>query len=260
MLLVFALASPAAGQDFVTRLDGGGGGGGSCSSLIQHIDMEDVATDWEDQTGNGNHMTAGGTPTFDTTSPAHGSASLELDGSTDYLVMTEATASADYPFDNAISGDAAFTYCTKVRLETTGSSVTLLQFDSGSGFDTGLDVNFSDQLICYAYDVSNSEEEAVIGTTSMADGTWYSACCAYSGGATGTLRLFVDGTEEGTAANYGSSGVDRCDTGGDCTSIGRTIGGSSYTDADLDEVVVYNAEGDSTFASSYDSSGAAACP
>ena len=252
LLLVAALLG---GQDFFASRPRSAGG---CSSLEQHIDFESRITD---QTANGNDLTDEGTLTYGSTSPPFGSNFGEFDGSSDWLSIDEADLSASHPLANSASDTGAFTMCAAFLYDSAGAGNfrVIQEWSSGGSEPTGMYLeNTSDQLQCSAWDVSNSTWDTVT-STGLLDGTWYTACCEYDGT---NWSAYLDGVEVGTATTIGASGIDRAPASATpVLGVGRSFGGAfSWHTGDIDEIAIYSDSGGATFASAFDTNGAAACP
>jgi hypothetical protein len=150
---------------------------------------------------------------------------VEFDGSDDYMEIADG-GSLNFP---------AYTIEAWVRLRTVRASAIIFRTDAtDSVFSNAIYVNAEGRFV---HDANDGSHHTVIGTTTAVAGKWYHVAGAVDGG--GTMRLYVNGTEEGTAI----SAVGALWSGGDryLAGHGLAAAGMDYLDGWMDEVRIWNA-------------------
>ena len=148
---------------------------------------------------------------------------LDFDGISQYLEIPDSGAlnSADYTIE------------AWVRTETVRPSTLIFRTDASvSGHANALYIDDSGRFVHYTYDTAG---HAVTGVTTAEAGRWYHVAGTVS---SGTMRLYVNGIEEGTAV----SGLGALGTGGDryLAAYGTGTLGVNYFDGQLDEVRIWD--------------------
>jgi hypothetical protein len=169
-----------------------------------------------------------------------GNASREFDGVNDFV---------EFP----ITEDAtAFTASMWVYLDTLSGRESFFYRTNGvrTNYSQQLGVTPYGNFFARLYDGGGKE---VAGSTSVSTGTWYHI--AMTAANSGNLRLYVDGSEEGTAAS-----VSTMWTGGDRYWVGHDSNAAAWHDGLISGFQIYHSElssGDiATLASYGDVSGA----
>ena len=134
-------------------------------------------------------ITANGNAQLDTAQKKFGSASVLFDGTGDYLSLSD---SADWAFG---SGD--FTVDFWVRRNANGASYWFGQ--SHTDYSAGsraweIEVNAGNLITARVWVAEVSKDASSTGTIT-ADGSWHHVAMVRDGN---TLRLFIDGTQDGT--------------------------------------------------------------
>jgi hypothetical protein len=149
---------------------------------------------------------------------------VEFDGIDDYMEIADAGA----------LNSPAHTIEAWVRLRTVRASAIIFRTDGASSeFGNALYVDAEGRFV---HDANDGSHHTVTGTTTATAGRWYHVAGIVDGG--GTIRLYVNGVEEGTAV----SGIGPLWSGGDRYLAGHDLAaaGLSYLDGRLDEVRIWN--------------------
>jgi len=214
-------------------------------SLLMHFDGTDGSTTFTDHSANAFvPMLIGGNVQIDTAQSKFGGASCLFDGTGDYMFVTDNTTPADriakFEF-----GTGDFTVETWVRLAGASTAFqTFICFGdensvNGSTFSWALeklDSGNGGQFRFFFYDNTAPKPASqvfyqVVGTTVPNLNQWYHLAATR---ASGTMRLFVDGVQEASAAanaeiNLGS---------GRKIIIGQFINGTRNVNGHLDDIRV----------------------
>lgn len=169
------------------------GGNDAFTKLLLHFEAADASTTFTDSSAAGHNFTAAGNAQIDTAQFKFGAASGHFDGAGDYIY--DASGSADYAFG---TGDFTIDFW----LRTAASGVGQCLYDGRPSYTQGahptLFIDPSNKLNWWANGSSQ-----IVSTTSVASGVWHHIGVAR---ASGTTRLFLDGTQEGSsysdATNY----------------------------------------------------------
>jgi hypothetical protein len=184
-----------------------------------------LESDLQDASGNALHGQAQGGPVFAVDRPpllAGSLTSLRFDGRDDTVTMPEPVV------------PEAYALALWVKLATV-RACSLLVLTSGEGPNTHwshqLRLNSTGQFEHYTFD---GGQNLVTGRTVAQPGRWYHVAATAQNG--GSIRLFVDGVEEGTAGPIGSVWA-----GGDRWMLGSTSGHTpNLLDGWLDEVAIWH--------------------
>jgi len=160
-------------------------GNDSNTLLLVHMDGVDTSTTIPDSSVGGSHgnATVVGTAQLDTAQKEFGTASLLLDGNSDYITFA---ASDDWKF-----GTADFTIDHWVRWSSHSTNEWSTFFDIGSAA-TGVMLqhqNSTNQLYLYAANAYN------ISSWTPSNDTWYHIAVVRT---SGVVRVFIDGTKINT--------------------------------------------------------------
>jgi hypothetical protein len=150
-------------------------------------------------------------------------------------------ASASYQYANAgtgvVSTNAAFSACAWVKFNSVNSYNSVLAANGANvpGLVLNRDAAGQFAVDMRASDSTGSTGYHVIGTTTVATGTWYHVCGIYDGSKD---HLYVNGSEEGTAQTVSAT----WNATGNFT-IGAALWSAAlvnYVDGTIDDVRVYN--------------------
>ena len=173
--------------------------------------------------GQIHNITAYGDVHHETDEQKIGATSIEFDGTGDYLSLDDKSqfkfGTGDFTIEFfAKMGDQANTFTTLFNDPSGGNKLRV---------DTG-DSTTAPKLSFY----SSAWDERTSGTTDLSDNAWHHCAIVRDNG---TLRIFVDGTQEATRA----SSTQDVDSSG-VFEIGRYNGGTRYFDGYLDEIRISN--------------------
>lgn len=161
--------------------------------LLLHFDGADASTQFPDSTGRHSAI-ANGDAQVDTAESVFGGASLALDGSNDYVLVGN---NSDFTF-----GTGDFTIDFRIKFSSLDASGKyLLQFgpDVGVGERNPMFIVNGNTMRWY----DNVSGYRIIGTASITAGNWYHVAVTRASGST---RMFIDGTQDGsTLSDSGSS-------------------------------------------------------
>lgn len=174
---------------------GGIGGIDANTVLMLHCDGADASTTFADSSSTAKTVTANGNAQVDTADSKFGGASLLLDGSGDYLVVTDhadftwaGQFTIDFWIKTSSSNQEGGFYRRVIDMQGT-AELTLL-FYNGSADSTNLGVYSGGMLIT--------------GNIAVADGNWNHVALTRDG--SNNLRLFVNGVQSGsTLASHTTS-------------------------------------------------------
>ena len=143
--------------------------------------------DWKDYSGNGNNGTANNGATF-SQEKRMGTASAQFDGADDYLSGT----TAHFPI-----GDSARTLSAWIKTPDSKNDKAVLHYGTPTGASPPqnfhLAVSGGKAAIGNGYGYG-----VVVGTTTIADGSWHLVTGVYDGPATNSARIYVDGEQRFT--------------------------------------------------------------
>jgi len=196
--------------------------------LVGHwtFDGGDMISNVADVSGGGNHgslvLGASGNVATTTVAGKVGQA-LEFDGVDDYVTVLDGTDPTAYTISLWVKPTAPSSNNLIVRTSAAGPTTHWshqLRISGGK---------FEHYLCCGA-------NPSITGTTNVSEGVWYFVVGVAENG--GTMRLYVNGTEEGTSVSMENLWAD-----GDRWYIGSnaaTGGLYAYFDGTLDDVRIYN--------------------
>lgn len=159
--------------------------------LLLHLDGSNGATTTTDNKGHTvNFFTTGAT--LSTTQKKFGTTSLNLDGSTGYIVVMD---SGDWEFG---SGD----FCIELWFYSTVASTNqwlISQFESSSGSDTNsaFFIFLNANVVLGQILTGGTTAYTVTGTTTVTQNAWHHVAMTRTGG---NMRLFLDGNLEATTS------------------------------------------------------------
>ena len=186
----------------------------SNTTLLLHCDGADGSTTFTDSSPVTKTVTAQDNAQVDTAQYKFGGASCLLDGSGDYLLVTN---------DNEFKvGTNDFTYDMWVRFNATTAGVRLVDWTTGASYLQEL-VFSGTSLDYYELNVLKAT-----GSWSPSTGVWYHVALVRSGT---DVYLFVNGTQVGST---GSSNTNITST--DNLAIGAIAGGTNSFNGWLDEI------------------------
>lgn len=184
-------ATITGGCSGATPLAGGTEGFGN-TLLMLHGDGADASTAFTDSSSFGHTVTPVGNAQIDTGQAKYGTASMLFDGSGDHLSI----ASYDIwnlrgPFTieafvrfNSVAADCAFV----ARWGAAGDEAWLFQWSTVAG-----------NLLRFGYTTDGDTNILITGPWTPATGVWYHVAVCRD--ILGTVRMFVDGSEVGSASN-----------------------------------------------------------
>ncbi|MDP6770437.1 MAG: LamG domain-containing protein, partial [Anaerolineales bacterium] len=177
-------------------------------------------------------VTAGGNAHTDTTVKKFGTASLQLDGTGDYLSVSNNNdfnlGTGDFTIDcwvqssDFVPGSDAGVI---MHLQDSGSSDFRLAMGSAGRVVVGQDYGMS-----WTYNNGGSWSTTAYGSD-LADGSWHHVACSRQGS---YFYLFQDGVLVSTTSNWGNLNI----TGNATCQIGRRSTGQDYFEGYIDELRV----------------------
>ncbi len=210
---------------FVTAVDTSGGestDGNEVSALPQGASLTryDLEGDTLDSSGNGNHATATGSPTF--VAGQIGQA-IDLDGVDDYVTIPS----------GVVSGVDSLTVATWVNWDGGGNWQRIFDFGDSTSRYMFLSPSSGGNTLRFA--ISNGKGEKITETTALATGTWVHVAVTLN---VFTTTLYVNGVA--VATNDASINP----TGFDFTPLNNYIGKSQFSDplfnGRIDDFRIYN--------------------
>lgn len=184
---------------------------------LLHLDGSNGSTTFTDRKGH--TFTGGGSAALSTAEKKFGSASLLLNGTTQYIQSATSTdwemGSGDFTFEAWVRPAVAVT----TRMEI---------FERWASFGIGMQIMDTGFLRAFATNTTSGNVLVGPGATTVTHNTWHHVAFVRSGT---TLRLFLDGVSQGTAAFSGA-----IDAISETLSIGFDNAGSRYFNGNIDEV------------------------
>ena len=162
------------------------------TKLMLHCDGTDASTSFPDDSASSHTVTANGTAQVDTAQKVFGTASLLLDGNSDYLSISH---SDDFNFD---SGD--FTVDCRIRFNSTSGAQVIMGRNGSS--DRSWALYYNSGNLRFAFYTSTTNDVAFSWTPSV--DTWYHIAVVRNGA---DLKVFVDGTQIGTTYNISTNSI-----------------------------------------------------
>ncbi|MBI4230673.1 MAG: LamG domain-containing protein [Planctomycetes bacterium] len=142
---------------------------------------------------------------------------LSFDGTNDHLQIS----------DDAVLDPASFTIEAWVKFDTVGSGSVQGIAGKRSGSDDGFELTLeSSRKFQFRVDTGAGNGSTALGSTQVSAGTWTHVAATYDGT---TMRLYVNGTQEASAARMGDW------TNGESLTLG-SLQGAAYLDGMLDDV------------------------
>jgi hypothetical protein len=173
-----------------------------------------------DTSGNGNHGTATGTTIVD----GKFSKARSFNGSSDYLELPVATSPTAYTIEAWVKAASGAVTSRSIICRTNSSGCT-------SAWSHQLRITSGGKFQHYTYD---GGAKSVTGTTTVVADTWYHV--AITAQNSSVIRLYVNGTEEGTA-----TAIATLWTGGDRYRLGQNSGDSmSFFGGTVDELSLFH--------------------
>ena len=190
--------------------------------LLLHFDGADAATSTTDSSDSAHGVTFQGTAQLDTAIKKLGTASLLLDGNSDYLDITGTLGDFNH-------GASDWTYECWAYSDTFATNLRALfaQGTHDSAGEIALRINTDSN---FAVETMNSGAAAVriTGSTTISTGAWHHYALTKQTADT-LIRGYIDGVQEGTVASplsYGSTTE---------LHIGQLPGYTNYWDGNIDE-------------------------
>ena len=184
---------------------------------LLHLDGANGSTTFTDQKGH--TFTSGAGAALSTSEKQFGTASLLLNGTTQYI---QSATSTDWEM-----GSGSFTYECWVRPAI--AVVTRMEiFERWATFGIGVQIMDTGFLRAFATNTTSGNVLVGPGATTVTHNTWHHVAFVRDGT---TLRLFLDGVSQGTASFTGA-----IDTISETLSIGFDNAGSRYFNGNIDEV------------------------
>ena len=199
----------------------------SGTKLLCHFEGTDTSTTMLDASGTDKQITANGTAQIDTAQYKFGSASLLLDGNSDYLTIPD-SADWDIVGNNADN----WTVETFIRLNSYGTQYIITHYEDAS--NKWILYHTSANGIKFAASGSPGAGWIELSDSSnpISDSNWHHIALCKVGQAYG---LYLDGTQVAYASSSST------DTFSGSLYIGQSAAGSAYVDGWLDELRIINA-------------------
>lgn len=175
------------------------GGYDAYTVLMLHCDGTDGSTTFTDDSASAHTMTAAGNAQIDTAQSKFGGASGLFDGTGDYVETPDSTdwtfGSGDFTIDfwfNRNGGDGTYRYMIGQCDTLAGNQSFSILLDTAN--------------VCYvSVTADGSTATDVIGTTAFTATGWHHVAFVRTGN---TLKLFVDGVQEGGDVAFSSAVYD----------------------------------------------------
>ena len=164
--------------------------------FLMHADLQAGESDgsqvFRDSTGR-HSITTTGNAQIDTAQSKFGGASALFDGAGDSLLTDQ---SSDFNFGSAASASTDFTIDCWIRINTTGTQKVIWTHATLSVNSDWVELSVSTGNVLEMFAVGPGT--IITGTTSLTTGVWYHVAVTRSGGASSNLKLFLNGTQEGS--------------------------------------------------------------
>ena len=160
--------------------------------LLLPFDGSNGATSTTDSSNTNNSVTFVGTAQLSTAQSKFGGSSLLLDGDSDYVYVSNS--------DLGTTSSESFTieFWTYLINANDGNQVNWYSDYSGSSNGISFEKNSSNVL-----KVWNGDSARITGTTTISSGQWYHMALS---GTSGSYKLFLNGTQEGSTSSDGFTG------------------------------------------------------
>ena len=160
--------------------------------LLLPFDGSNGATSTTDSSNTNNSVTFVGTAQLSTAQSKFGGSSLLLDGNSDYVYVSNS--------DLGVTSTESFTieFWTYLIDANDGNQVNWYSDYSGSSNGISFEKNSSNVL-----KVWNGDNARITGTTTISSGQWYHMALS---GTSGSYKLFLNGTQEGSTSSNGFTG------------------------------------------------------
>ena len=160
--------------------------------LLLPFDGSNGATSTTDSSNTNNSVTFVGTAQLSTAQSKFGGSSLLLDGNSDYVYVSNS--------DLGTTSTESFTieFWTYLVDANDGNQVNFYSDYNGSSNGISFEKNSSNVL-----KVWNGDSARITGTTTISSGQWYHMALS---GTSGSYKLFLNGTQEGSTSSNGFTG------------------------------------------------------
>ena len=160
--------------------------------LLLPFDGSNGATSTTDSSNTNNSVTFVGTAQLSTAQSKFGGSSLLLDGNSDYVYVSNS--------DLGTTSTESFTieFWTYLVDANDGNQVNWYSDYNGSSNGISFEKNSSNVL-----KVWNGDNARITGTTTISSGQWYHMALS---GTSGSYKLFLNGTQEGSTSSDGFTG------------------------------------------------------
>tara|TARA_Y100001936_G_scaffold88753_1_gene87254 strand:- start:3668 stop:4777 length:1110 start_codon:yes stop_codon:yes gene_type:complete len=160
--------------------------------LLLPFDGSNGATSTTDSSNTNNSVTFVGTAQLSTAQSKFGGSSLLLDGNSDYIYI----ANDDLDF----SSTESFTLEFWVYFNNIDDGNIVNFYSDYSGASNGMSIDKSTGNVLRAH---NGDSTRITGTTTVSAGQWYHIALS---GTSGSYKLFLNGTQEGSTSSNGFTG------------------------------------------------------
>jgi hypothetical protein len=202
----------------------------SYTKALLHFDGSDESVTFTDESGKS--WTGAGTAQLDTAQKKFGTASLLLDGNSDYIYTADHAdwnlSTGDFTIDCWVKRTSRSAYMTICAQSTTADNTHKIQ----------LYITDSERLAFLAYNASGVRIAQIVGDSGapLGDDNWHHVALVRSGTSAGCLKLYVDGTASTLTTSIDLAGTAMPDLAYQLT-IGRcdSTGNESYFNGWIDE-------------------------
>ena len=160
--------------------------------LLLPFDGSNGATSTTDSSNANNTVSFAGTAQISTAQSKFGGSSLLLDGNSDYIYI----ANDDLDF----SSTESFTLEFWVYFNDIDDGNIVNFYSDYSGASNGMSIDKSTSNVLRAH---NGDSTRITGTTTVSAGQWYHIALS---GTSGSYKLFLNGTQEGSTSSNGFTG------------------------------------------------------
>ena len=160
--------------------------------LLLPFDGSNGATSTTDSSNASNSVTFVGTAQLSTAQSKFGGSSLLLDGNSDYIYI----ANDDLDF----SSTESFTLEFWIYFNDIDDGNIVNFYSDYSGASNGMSIDKSTSNVLRAH---NGDSTRITGTTTVSAGQWYHIALS---GTSGSYKLFLNGTQEGSTSSNGFTG------------------------------------------------------